>query len=176
MDRQGRIRVDEEGRPDFPMFVVVGKLSESREGRHVVLPSVVTLESASYVGGLRADVFEKAVATELLGTQVGENRELDFPGLVIGGFAPEVIDRKLPPKVVESTAEIVNGVADHQPPVIPNLGHSLGDKKDVLRLSVELPTRAEDPRRTPSIRCVHNGTAEVIYVAMRTVELRPATS
>jgi hypothetical protein len=155
---------------------VVGEFREDGQKRSLALPSVVTLESFCYVGGLSANVFEEAMAPKVLRGQIGEDRELNLPRLLIGGLAPEMIDGKLPPKVIESTAQVMHGVPDHQPPVLPDLGHPLGDKQNVLSLRVKLPAGTENARGTPSIRCLHDGSAEVAYVAMRAVKLRPASS
>lgn len=169
------VGVHEEGRMDFSVLVAVGESREDGQEQGLIVPSVVTLESLSFLGGLRADVFEVAMFPELLRGQVGEDREHDVPGLVLGGFSPEMVYGQLPPKVVESTANVVNGVPDHQSPVVTDLRHSLGDPKDEVVLRVKLPSRAENAGWDLSVTRVDNGASEVFYVAMRSVELRPAS-
>jgi len=78
---------------------------------------------------------------------VGENREHDVPGLFLGGLSPEVIDGQLPPKMVESTAHVVDRVSNDQAPVIADLGQALSDPKDQVVTRIELPPRTENTRR-----------------------------
>ena len=172
---QRGVRMGEEGGANFPVFVVVRQLRENGQEEKLILACVVTLESLGFLGGLRADVLEEAVALELLGREKGEDGEHDLPCLLVSGFSLEVIYRQLPPEMIEGTTQVVNSITNDEPPVIANLRHSLGDEKDILGLGVVLPPRAEDSRRALPIRCLHNRATDIINVGVRPVELRPAS-
>jgi hypothetical protein len=172
----GDIRIDEKHWPDFPVLIVVRQVCERGENRQFVLPTVITLERLRFIGGLAADVFEKSMVIPGLGSQVGENRELDHPRFIVGGFAPEMVDSELPPKVIEGTAQVVNGIADYQSPVIADFRHPFGDEEDPLCLRIELAARAENAGRRLSIACTDYGPPKRVYVGVRPVKLCPATS
>ena len=169
------VRIDQERRPNGPVLVVVRQVSDGSEKRELVPGSVISLKAFRYLGGLRADVFEKAMRVEGDRVSAGEDRELDRRRFLVGGFSPQVLDSKLPPKVIKSTAKVVDGVSEDEAPVFSNLGHLLGDEQNPLTVRIELPSRAENAGRL-SIACSHHGPPKLVHVGVCVVKLGPATS
>jgi hypothetical protein len=175
-DRDRGVGVDKQGGMNFSVLVSVGESGQDGQEQNLIVPSVISLASLSFLGGLRADMLEIAMLPEPLRGQVGEDREHDVPGLVLGGFSPEVVYRQLPPKVVKGTAHVVDGVSDHETPVVADLGNALRNPENEVVLGVKLPPRGENSGWTLSIACSEDCSPEVFYVALCARQLRPTPS
>jgi hypothetical protein len=75
--------------------------------------------------------------------------------------------------VVEGTAEVVDGIADDETPLLTDPRHLVGDEKDLLGFRVELPSSPQDPRL--AVTSFH-GPPKIVYVGLCPVQLRSTAS
>ena len=86
-----------------------------------------------------------------------------------------MINRQLPPEVIQSATHVVNGIADHQPPVLTYLGHPLGDPKNQAVLGVKLPSHTENVGWSLTVTGLDNRATELFNVILRPRQLRPTS-
>jgi hypothetical protein len=177
-DASGRASGDADDRVDDLVLVYVGKVREGCERVDLVRIGVVVERLQRFdlarVGSV--DVLEKSVSVPLLPiTELGvaEDRELDRFGLFLSRLPAEPTNGKLPPSVVERAAEVVDCVANEQPPTVLEFRQPSDSIHDRRRVLLESSIERDSP--VVAIRGFKNLRSKRVSVVLRPFELRPGT-